>query len=157
LPISDYKNRKRKITVQVDEEVSFEVRGLGLTDVAVIIEVHKPAVEMIYSKVETYRENIPVWNESVVSDITMEFLQASPGLVATIICQAADEWDEVDTVREMPFPVQLAALKAIGILTFRDLAGAKNFLADVKDLIQGFFPMMNQDAAAEDEAREAAQ
>lgn len=157
MPIADYKNRKRKITVQVDEEVSFDVRGLGLKDVAVIIEVHKPVVEMIYNKVETYRENIPVWNESIVADITMELMSSSPGLVATIICQAADEWDETETVREMPFPVQLAALKAIGILTFRDLAGAKNFLADVKDLIQGFFPAMNQEAAAEDEAREAAQ
>lgn len=135
MPIADF--QQKRTTVEFDGG-EMSVRALSITDIATIVEIHEDAVDAIQAKIA--RHEGAEFSAELAAGIVLEIIRESPGMVARLIAMAADEHDQVGTVLKMPFTVQMEALKAIGILTFNDLAGAKKFYADVMDLIRGLRP-----------------
>lgn len=66
-------------------------------------------------------------------------VQHVPGLVAKVICLAADEpgAETEALVRKMPFPVLVEALMIVGDMTFAEADALKKFLSHVSRLFTG--------------------
>lgn len=116
--------------IRIDSKASFEVRGLGLNDVAVLIRTHFPDIDALFDLF------------SGVEDMTVEQLKPlaltlttnAPGFVANVIALAAGEGDASDAER-LPASVQLQALFDIGELTFTEVGGVKKSLEVIAALL----------------------
>lgn len=118
MPLAGY--QPPKSTIKIDETNSFEVRGLGLNDVAVLIREHFPDLEALVALFGNVEE--------LEFDRLMPLLQSlisnAPGFVANVIALAAGEGDASDA-EKLPTSVQLEALFEIGNLTFTEVGSVK--------------------------------
>lgn len=130
--------RPKRLSVEIDSDNSFEVRGLSLTDVAIVFQAHQEVVQDIYIKIAA-RAGVAM-SEAVMVDMVRGIVEATPGLVTTLIALAADEIDQQAAVHDLPVPVQVDALEKIGELTFTDMAGAKKFIAGIGRLLRRLIP-----------------
>ncbi len=121
MPLAGYQPPKR--TIKIDEQLSFEVRGLGFNDVAVLIREHFPDLEALVALFGNV--------EDLEFDRLMPLLQSlisnAPGFVANVIALAAGEGDASDA-EKLPASVQLQALFDIGGLTFTEVGSVKKAL-----------------------------
>lgn len=135
LGLGDYKPKRRGVVI--DDEITFNVRGLGLKDVTHIFEYHEGAIEDIWLQFKA-REGLE-FSETVMLETIKNVINSTPGVVATIIALAADDLsvDSLMAAASLPLPVQMEAIETIGELTFRDLAGAKKFVAAIQKMLAG--------------------
>jgi hypothetical protein len=114
----------RKATIQVTDEISFEVRGLSLEDVVLLMENHKDALISIFGKPDG-------------ADF-QELLRRFPNFIAAAIAYAADEHELEKEVQKMPIGVQLRAMQEVWELSSLDVETlgklATNLLAGVAEL-----------------------
>jgi hypothetical protein len=128
MPISDFKPGKETVPFLGG---SFDVRGLTVADLTSLAKIHMPEMELLTRAVAGRAGEL---TPDTARALGLELLQESPLLAANVIAHAADELDELQTVMKMPVYVQLAALEAIGRLTFRDVAGVKNTFEAIQNL-----------------------
>lgn len=118
MPLAGYQPPTR--TVKIDEHNSFDVRGLGFNDVAVLIREHFPDLEalagLFVNEEPLEMDNLMPLAQSLISN--------APGFVANVIALAAGEGDASDAER-LPASVQLQALFDIGDLTFTEVGSVK--------------------------------
>lgn len=86
------------------ENDSFEVRGLSLSDITRLVKPFQEDFEKLFEGQMDL--------ESLLTD--------SPELAAHIIAFAAGEPDQVDTVKSLPFGLQLIALEKVWDMTAVD-------------------------------------
>lgn len=126
----------------------FKVRAISLPDVAILVDVHEYAINIIVEKVRKQKELIEaegdedVIRELFVSLIT-ELIRESPMLVANLIAICADARHAVDKAEKLPINLQLDALTKIAKLTFTDIASIKKLWTDVMTMVQGILPALN--------------
>lgn len=113
--------------------LTFAVRGLNVTDLAVLIEAHAPVLVATYKTFESALKETES-DGAAISRSVMTFMHQFPYVAADIIAMAADEPDSVNNVRALPFPVQVAALSATLRLTFEAGGGVGNFVAMLREL-----------------------
>ena len=116
--------------VIVPDSGSFVVRGLSFVDLRVLFTKYSSEVSgffdlMLQAKNEG---NLDVENAAVAA---AHFIQQAPAVAAEAIALATGEEDAFEIVLGLPFPVQVEALKKIGILTFGSDGAAKKFLQTV--------------------------
>lgn len=146
MPISDYKPQIASIEFPGG---SFEVRGISLDDMAAVIDVHSTAVDLIREKMLQHQIVSPDQiTPELAADVVVSVIRECPSLAAQVISLAADEREAYGIVMKMPITLQMQALRAIGELTFRDLATAKKFVADVRSLIGAILPSPSQITSA---------
>lgn len=113
---------------------SFDVRGVNLTDITVLIRHHRPAL------VEFFNSTIS-GNGEVNLDSPMVLLEgaltALPEVAAELIALAADSPESALIASRLPFPVQFDALEKIAVLTFEAEGGPKKVMETVIRAIQG--------------------
>jgi hypothetical protein len=152
MSLSTYK--PKTITVEFPDG-DFEVRGLSLPDVAVLVDSHEYVINNIVTKVRTRKEIIEAEGgandealANLMGDLFMEIIRESPMLAANIIAICADEPDQMVNASRLPIVTQVEALTAIGDLTFKDMASVKKFVANVTKLIRGILPSETATLAA---------
>lgn len=141
MPIAEYKVQRSVVKFPGGE---FEVRGISLPDVALIINLHESSISMIVDLVYQKKESFASMDEGVVqeaiTDLISSLIRESPILIATIIAVCADEESQMSMAQRLPITVQLDALTKISELTFTDMASVKKLAADVMRLIRGIIP-----------------
>lgn len=104
MSLRDLVNRKTRIE---HGEHGFEVRGLSLEDVVLLMENHKEAlVEIFVAKDGTDFELL---------------LQKFPNFISAAIAYAADEHDLEEMVRKLPIGIQLRAIQEVWELSSLDV------------------------------------
>ena len=131
MAIKDYKLPKKSI--RINDDASFEVRGLSLPDITSIIDSHGPIISKFFDK---YSGNL----DSEQSDEELQVMgkilsEAAPELMCSIIAIAADEPDAHEQIMKLPFTIQIEALEAVGKLTFESSGGAKKAFEMVAKVI----------------------
>lgn len=115
----------RKSTIEDEKSgVSFDVRGLSLQDIVLLLENHRDAL-------------IRVFASDAGADFE-ELVKEFPGFIAAAIAYAADEYELEDSVRKMPVGLQLRAIQEVWELSSLDVETvgklAENLLASVTKL-----------------------
>jgi hypothetical protein len=116
MPLAGYSPETR--TIRVGNTTSFDVRGLSLTDVAVLIREHFPDLDAI---VDLFGDFDKI-TAADIRPVVIAIVSQAPGLAANVIALAAGEGDASDAAK-LPGPVQVSALVNIGELTFTDVGG----------------------------------
>lgn len=126
MALSDFIPESRPVVV--NGKALFNVAGLSLDSLAVLVRTHMPDLEAIFDMIMV--EGLP--DEGFAEHLTrisMGLASQAPGLVSNMIAQA--QVDEpvtvalIDIARRLPFPVQVEALTNIGALTFDEAGGVK--------------------------------
>jgi hypothetical protein len=127
--LADFKPEWRELTFRGG---SFQVRGLSLEDISVMVRHHLEDFKTMY---ETFAQAAEVSVDR--TETMLSFVRDMPDLAAHLIAAAAGEETAVEMARKLPFPVQVAAITAIMELTFDDIGGPKNFGPALLKLLGG--------------------
>lgn len=133
--LADYQPKTEVIKFSGGE---FTVRGLGLDDFAVLINEHLADLDSLF---ELYDE--ASGQDARVSEIArfaIVLAREAPALTANVIALASDEPGAVAQARRLSLPVQIAALKAIGTLTFEEAGGFRKFVGSLTNLLAAIRP-----------------
>lgn len=112
----------------------FAVRGLSLNDILRLVEKHRASMNTLFQKFVQSGEDLGLENSAQMGAVLVE---SAPDVAAEIIALAADEPDQLETVKSLSFPVQLDTLEQIGRLTFEAAGGPKKVVETVIRVIQG--------------------
>lgn len=123
-------------TIDVREEVDFQVRGINISDLMSLMQSHAPVAMVLWRKLqEDDKELMTSDVRNVFSEVAAEF----PDLVAAIIAMAADD-NSVDgrtIARQLPADVQSLALEAIFRLSFQSESTLEKLASLAAKAIQG--------------------
>lgn len=119
MPLAGFQPEQR--TIALARGNSFQVKGLSLNDIAVLIREHFPDLDAITVLFEHGIEQV---SRDQVESFAMMLVSHAPGLVANMIALAAGEGDASDA-EKLPAPIQVRTLVEIGELTFMEVGGIK--------------------------------
>jgi len=97
----------RRVEIECPGDESFQVRGLSLEDVVLLLENHTDALKSIFGA-------------PAGTDFEM-LLKEFPQFVAAAIAYAADEHELEEKVRKLPIGVQLRAIQEVWELSSLDV------------------------------------
>lgn len=97
----------RKVEIECPGDINFQVRGLSLEDVVLLLENHTEALKSIFAA-------------QAGTDFEM-LLKEFPAFVAAAIAYAADEHELEDKVRKLPVGIQLRAIQEVWELSSLDV------------------------------------
>lgn len=129
MPLAGYQPEYR--VIQIGTTNSFQVRGLGLNDVAVLVREHFPDLEAL----SDLFGNLDEMDAQKMQPLVLSLVSNAPGFVANVIALAAGEGSAEDAER-LPFPIQVQALLDIGELTFNDVGGIKKAMELIAALLK---------------------
>lgn len=127
-------------------KVTFEVRGLSMTDLSSLVRTHYTDLEALFTIYENEAVTGGV-NAMSIARYGTSLIKDAPGLVGHIIALAADEPEMVDNAMRLPMLVQIDALKAIGKLTFEEVGGVKKLIAELSNLVGQMAPQQRSQQA----------
>lgn len=110
-------------TVAVDDDQSFEVRGITLFDIMQVLGDFGPQMSLAFGQI-TAREKGLSLGKGEVKDRLADLAREFPDLLAAIVALASDDYSKeaMTIVRQLPMAAQVAALEQIFSLTFRSEA-----------------------------------
>lgn len=125
----------RRETIKVDNEQSFDVRGLSASDILYLVEAHGPALALAYGKMMSGRAKEGNFTNDMVRDAILSVAKDAPELLAALIAAAADDYNKegMVTASMLPFDVQLSALVAVFTLSMSSEAQLKKLLESLTD------------------------
>jgi hypothetical protein len=129
MPLAGYQPESR--TIQIGPKNTMVVRGISLTDLAVLIREHMPDMEAVF---ELFK-SVDTMKVEDLQQLILTVVTQAPGLAANVIALAAGEGDASDA-EKLPMPVQVAALLEIGSLTFTEVGGVGKFTEMVAALLK---------------------
>jgi hypothetical protein len=129
MPLAGYQPETR--TVQIGPQNTMVVRGISLTDLAVLIREHMPDMDAVFDLFKS----VDTMKVEDLQPLILTVVTQAPGLAANVIALAAGEGDASDAAK-LPMPVQVAALLGIGSLTFTEVGGVGKFTEMVAALLK---------------------
>lgn len=123
-------------TIDVRDEVDFQVRGINLSDLMSLMQSHAPVAMILWRKLQ---EDDKELRSQDVKDVFGEVAVQFPDLVAAIISMAADD-NTVEgraVARTLPADVQSVALEAIFRLSFQSESTLEKLASLAAKVIQG--------------------
>jgi hypothetical protein len=121
--------------IEVPGSGSFTVRGLSFVDLRTLSLKYSDEISSLFELLAQGRSgNVDVENAAALA---AHLIQQAPAVAAEIIAIASGEDDAFEQALALPFPIQVEALKKIGLLTFATEDSAKKFVATVNSLLQG--------------------
>ena len=124
----------RAEVIEVSDGESFTVRGLSFTDLSTLYTKYAQELSAIFELFAKGQQGGEVDIEAAAS-VAASFITKAPALAAEAIALAAGEEDAFDMALQLPFPVQVEAIKRIGICTFGTEGTAKKFMTTVSAMI----------------------
>lgn len=128
MSLSDFRPERRLIKFKTG---SFEVKGLGLDDLSVLIHDHLVDLDKLMG---VYSDNDEVGSAALVS-FAISLTREAPALVALVIALGAGDRSLVDRARDLPLAIQIGAIRAIGELTFEELGGVKKVGESLREFL----------------------
>lgn len=125
MALKDFVISRRTLPVGTTE---VSLRGLTFSDLGVLVAEHREEFMAAGRIISASGENM--------GSLASVLAQTAPGLVAHAVALAADEPDARDVVGQLPLPVQLEAILAVGELTFTDPGSVPKFLAGIASLLR---------------------
>lgn len=108
---------------------SFEVKGLSLNDVSVLVQANLQDMEVLF---DTFDKGIGDGTNMDFTTIASTLLSHAPRFVTNAIALACTEdagfEEKLSAAASLPLPVQVEAIKKVGSLTFEEAGGVKKFL-----------------------------
>ena len=117
--------------IQIGGGESFQVKGLSLVPIAVLVREHFPDLDAIFDLFQSADNLEP----EKFQPIALSVISQAPGLAANVIALAAGEGSAQDAER-LPLHAQLAALLAIGELTFSEVGSVKKTVETIATLLK---------------------
>lgn len=115
----------------------FPVRGVSLRDVAMLVRHHGPALASLFQEIRDGKDlSLDI---ALVLRLGESAISAAPELCSDIIALASGEPDAEarEVARQLPFPVQLEAIKQIALLTFGGEDSLGKMVETVVHMAQG--------------------
>lgn len=144
MSLSDYSPEK---AVVVFKGGQFEVRGITLDDLAILLRDHMDDLDALVNILGNAMKS-GISQDTAVALATQHALalvREAPGLVARAIAQQADEPDLVENARRLPMHVQVSALEDIARLTFEEAGGPKKFFERLMKYLPGLTSLTRTD------------
>jgi len=116
MPLAGYTPEVREIPLGRGN--SFQVQGLSLSSLAVLIREHFPDLDAIADLFKVGNS----FDVNALQPIVLSVVSQMPGLAANIIAVAAGEGDASDAAK-LPGPLQVKSLMEICELTFAEVGG----------------------------------
>lgn len=126
-----------RLPVLVNGEVLFQVEGISLETLAVLVKTHLPDLEAVF--------DIVVDSESAGGSFSDHLFRVAqgialqgPGLAANLIAIASGEEVSLALIakaKRLPFTVQVDAITKIGKLTFEEAGGVKKAMESLMNLL----------------------
>lgn len=132
MSLSDYFPAKEVVAFQGGQ---FEVRGLTLDDLAILLRDHLTDLDAVISIIGSDIKHET--GVALMAQHGVKLIREAPGVAAMAIAIACDEPDAVDNARKLTMPVQLRALEAIYRLSFDEEDGPKKVLSGLMSLLSG--------------------
>jgi len=145
MALADFQAERR--SVMVNGKALFNVEGLSLDTLALLVSTHMPDLEYVFGIVvhgEKAGENF----QQQIARVAMGLASQAPGLVANIIAICSGEMvgkenpeaeainaELIKTARRLPFPAQVQALEHIGAMTFEEAGGVKKAIESLMNLL----------------------
>jgi hypothetical protein len=135
--LSNYKPESRLIELKGG---SFNVEGLSIEDVSVLVREHLPDLDALFeifqnANIKTSDELLPVV-KSIVSQ--------APGFAANLIAIASREPDSAAQASRIPAPKQIEIIMTIGDMTFTEVGGIKKSWELIAGLLKANRPRIAQ-------------
>jgi hypothetical protein len=135
--LSNYKPESHQVVLQGG---SFQVEGLSLEDVSVLVREHLPDLEGLFDIFQ--KANVSASTDLV--PVVQSLVSQAPGFAANLIAIASREPDAAANAAKIPFPKQVEIILAIGDLTFKETGGIKKSWELVAALLQRNKPMLSK-------------
>jgi hypothetical protein len=124
MALHDYQPERREVIV--NKKPLFQVQGLSLDDLSLLVRTHLPDLENITDILM----GVATAPGASLGAAAISLVSEAPGLVANTIAVASGEQDLdalIVQARRLPFPVQVDALEKILDMTFQEVGGVKKF------------------------------
>lgn len=118
-------------TVSLGGDNSFNVSGLSLQSIEILVRTHLPDVEELF---ELFMDGGNFTTDDL-NRLALTLATRAPGFTANVIALGAGETDATANAARLPFPIQLQALAEIAELTFAEVGGIKKFVETVAGLL----------------------
>lgn len=140
MSLDDYKPEVSTVKLG---KFSAKVRGISVSDLAVLVRRHLNELTIAYAYFTTLgtQEKLNLADNTIES-LIIKLLADAPDTAALAIAIACDEPQNADKVRMLPFPVQMRLAVEVIKLTFEDVGGPKAFLALVESLLPKQLPAL---------------
>lgn len=135
--LSNYKPESRQVVLQGG---SFQVEGLSLEDVSVLVREHLPDLEGLFDIFQ--KANVSASTDLV--PVVQSLVSQAPGFAANLVAIASREPDAAANAAKIPFPKQVEIILDIGDLTFKETGGIKKSWELVAALLQRNKPMLSK-------------
>jgi hypothetical protein len=110
---------------------SFDVKGLSLSDVSILVNEHLPDMEAVF---DLFSNSLSL-NDLQMRAVASSIVATAPGLAANIIAIAAGEYSAAPTAATLPAPLQINIIQKVGDLTFSEVGGVKKGMQAVVGLL----------------------
>jgi len=107
------------VKIKLPNKESFNVQGLNLTSLGVLVGEYKEPLEALME------------NRLDLNNIAESY----PDFMAKVIAMSANEPDEWEKVKALPFPTQLLAFESCWDLTIPDYDSLKKLIERIKGII----------------------
>lgn len=132
-------------TVPIGNNASLILRGLSLSDAAVLIREHFPDLDALWDLIAASTggnltpEAFGLLAQALVSN--------APGFAANVIALAAGEEEHAEKAQMLPAGAQISALLKISELTFADYGGPGKGMGAIAALLKMKMPTIKTHAA----------
>jgi hypothetical protein len=122
--------RVPRVTINLDDSQSFEVRGIGASDLMLLTTKHGAVLSLIFGRIMKDREEGGRVTDEAIKKVLVQSASEFPDLASNIIALASDSFDDegIKIAKSIPLPIQVEALEAIFALTFSSEAAVKKML-----------------------------
>ena len=128
------KNLKlRTEVIEVLDGESFTVRGLSFTDMSSLYVKYATEMSAVFGLLAKGQgETIDV---EQAAGVAAAFIHSAPSMAAEVIALACGEPESFEVALTLPFPVQVEAIKKIGLCTFGTEGAGKKFMTTLGQLV----------------------
>lgn len=133
--LANYKAETRVIPLG---DSAITVLGLSLNSFTQLITAHFDDLEAVYDLISSVTKGKADISEQDIATIIGKALSEAPGLVANLICAAANETgdDAHNAALTIPFPKQFEIATAVIDMTFKEVGGVKKSIDQVMSLMK---------------------
>lgn len=121
--------------------VEFDIRGLNVNDLSILIQTNLENFETLFSLGESAfsKAKLDTLNQGDIQSLASSLATAIPGFIPAVIALVAVEDSpyeaRLNAASQLPFPLQVEIMFAVGKLTFDEVGGVKKFLSLLGQLL----------------------
>lgn len=119
-------------------KVPIRYRALNTEDVTGLLTSRLAEVQMMFDSLSSLRPT--AFSRDLADAFIIQVINQAPGVAAEIISRAADQKDNVEAFKTIPFAHQCIILADITAMTLEEVGGLKNLLGALNQTLQGLVP-----------------